>query len=201
MKTQNVLIAGGGGICSWLVAELDRLRKYGQIPDTYLFTIQDYDTIEQKNLPYQNFDTVDLLDYKAKNLAERYVMSYRTVPILTDDQLDSFNIIMSGVDNAKFRRMLFNYMESHPEKYWVDMRAEGTQVALFTKHPENNLNKLLKTLPDENQDELTTSCQREWELNAGIVQLGNKIASSIATQFFLNHIRGEKNPAFFSHMF
>jgi hypothetical protein len=201
MKIIKVMIAGGGGIGSWLVQELDRLRKHGQIGPMYQFTIFDNDTVEQKNLPYQNYDELDLLDYKARSLGERYIMNYENIAVSKPTQFDLFDIVISGVDNSKFRRMLFTYMSNHPEKYWIDLRAEGTQMAFYTKHKSNTLDALIKTLPDKTTDNNSTSCQRSWELNAGVVQLGNKIIAVIAAQLFLNNIRGEANPASYTHIY
>ena len=201
MKIIKVMIAGGGGIGSWLVQELDRLRKHGQIGPMYQFTIFDNDTVEQKNLPYQNYDELDLLDYKARSLGERYLMNYESIAVYKPVQFDPYDIVISGVDNSKFRRMLFTYMADHLEKYWIDLRAEGTQMAFYTKHKLNTLDLLIKTLPDETIDDKSTSCQRSWELDAGVVQLGNKIIAVIAAQLFLNNIRGESNPASYTHIY
>ena len=202
MTKTNVMIAGGGGVCSWFIAEIDRLRKFQQIGQMYYFTIFDPDTVEKKNLAYQNFDDLDLLDYKARALGQRYVLNFDVKAVLKPAQFDPFDIVISGVDNAIFRRMLFEYMDKHPEKYWIDIRAEGNQVALYTKHKKNTLDVLLATLPtDKESYNNSTSCQRAWELDAGIVQVGNKISALIAAQFFLNHIRGEHNPPSFTHIF
>jgi len=57
----------------------------------------------------------------------------------------------------------------------------------------------LKTLPDKNSK--GTSCQREYELTAGIIQLGNQIAAIITAQYFLNFVREEENPPVFNNMF
>lgn len=197
----KVLIAGGGGINSWLVAELDRLRRYAQIGHNIHFTIYDPDTVEKKNLAYQNFDEIDLLANKAESLGDRYIMTYQNVAITDPKQFDAFDIIISGVDNSKFRRMLFEYVDKHPKKYWIDLRAEGNQIAFYTRHPKNTLETLLATLPSAEEDEKSTSCQRSWELSTGIVQMGNKIVAMIGVQLFLNHIRGEANPPGYTRMF
>jgi hypothetical protein len=57
---------------------------------------------------------------------------------------------------------------------------------------------MLSTLPKESKG---TSCQREYELSAGIVQLGNQIAACITAQYFLNYIREEENPPVFNQIF
>lgn len=201
MKSIKVLIAGAGGNNSWLVAELHRLIKNGQISPRYHFTIADHDTVERKNLLYQNFEDIDLLDHKARSLSERYVMAGLVKKLESPRDLEGYDIIISGVDNSKFRRMLFEYVAIHPDVFWMDLRAEGTQVAIYCKHEKNTTGEMLASLPDASADEHTASCQRQYELDSGIIQQGNKIAAVIASQFFLHHIRGEKVPASFSHMF
>jgi molybdopterin/thiamine biosynthesis adenylyltransferase len=201
MKKYKILLAGGGGINSWFADQIDKLRAFGQIGENYYFTVIDPDTVERKNLVYQNFTEEDLLAYKAESLANRYIMEYENTSILHEKQLDPYDIVISGVDNSKFRRMFFEYMHKHPKKYWVDMRAEGTQIAIYTKHPKNTLPELIATLPNETLDASSTSCQRSWELGAGVVQLGNKIVALIGAQFLLNHIRGGSNPPSYTHLF
>jgi len=195
----NVMIAGAGGNNSWLVHNLDKLIKLNQIPETINFFIWDKDVVEIKNLLYQNFRKEDVTDNKATNLASRYI-SFFDVPefVTKEEQFDKYDVVISGVDNPKFRSMLFKYMEKHPEKYWIDLRAEGRMVALYAKHKKNTLDKMLATLP-KNED-ITTSCQLSYELEAGIIQYGNQIAAAIATQYFLNFIRDIPNPPEFVRM-
>jgi molybdopterin/thiamine biosynthesis adenylyltransferase len=198
IKTINVMIAGGGGNNSWLMKHLCDLQTTDQIPDWVIFTIYDGDNIEKKNLLYQNFTIDDLLENKAEVLGKRYTASYVSKYINNPKEFDKFDVVICGVDNVDFREMLFKYMEKHPEKYWIDLRAEGRSVAAFSRHPKNTLKILLESLPKNGE---STSCQLEYELKNGVVQMGNRIAAVIGAQYFLNYLRGEINPPSYIHMF
>jgi len=71
------------------------------------------------------------------------------------------------------------------------MRSEGRDIAIFTKSKKNTLDVMMKTLPKEDVE--NGSCQRQWEFENNIIQLGNRIVSSIGAQFILNWVRGDKN--------
>lgn len=193
----KVMIAGAGGNNSWLIKHLQELRDAGQISEEIKFVIFDGDTIEIKNLKYQNFDRTDVLDNKAEVLAKRYDMGYVPSFITKESDFNTFDVVISGVDNKSFREMLFRYMEKHPEKYWIDLRAEGRTVAIFTKS-KRTLQQLLSTLPNESR---SASCQYEYDLSSGIIQLGNRIAAIIGAQYLLNYLRGLDNPPEFIQMF
>ena len=94
--------------------------------------------------------------------------------------------------------MLFNYGSKNTNKYFIDLRSEGTTIFALTKHTKNDIEYLLSTIPEEIED---TSCQRPFELSGGIIQQGNKIIAGIGSQFVLNYIRDDKNPPRFSSTF
>lgn len=195
------MIAGAGGINSWFIKTISDLCEKEQIPMHWEFTIFDGDNIESKNLTYQNFSQKDLLQDKAAVLGERYGMSSKIKYIKSAKEFDSFDVVVCGVDNREFRAMLFTYMDAHPDKYWIDMRAEGRAVAIYAKNPKNTLDVMLKTLGDATADAGSTSCQLEFELSAGTIQLGNRIIADIGAQYLLNFLRGEVNPAEFNRRF
>ncbi len=200
MKKLNVMIAGAGGNNSWLCRILAELQARDQIPPHVEFTIFDGDSVEKKNLLYQDFTLDDVLENKAKVLAARHAMLAKQKFIKDGKEFEPYDVIISGVDNRDFREMLFKYVDKHPEKYWIDLRAEGRTVAVFTQNKVNTLEYLLGTLPGKGS-KTTTSCQLSYELDAGIIQLGNRVAAVIGAQYLLNFIRGEQNPAVFVHMF
>lgn len=200
MKKLNVMVAGGGGNSSWFLRLAAELIEKSQIPQTVEFTVFDGDNVEKKNLLYQDFTLGDVLENKAKVLAIRHAMLAKQKFIKDPKDFDPFDIVVAGVDNRDFRELLFKYMDKHPEKYWIDMRAEGRAVAVYTHNKANTLDVLMATLPPKDKA-VATSCQLSYELDAGIIQLGNRIAAVIGAQFLLNHLRGEMNPAAFVHMF
>ena len=193
------MVAGAGGINSWFLRHIDQLIKKDQIPSFASFTIFDGDDVEQKNVLYQDFELTDVLENKAKTLGNRYDMIAKAKFIKNPKDFDPFDTIVCGVDNKKFREMLFRYVATHPDKYWIDMRSEGRAVTIYTKNKKNTLEHMLTTLPKEDVED--TSCQLEYELSSGIVQLGNQISSIIGAQYLLNFIRGEENPDHFIYLF
>jgi hypothetical protein len=196
---KKVMIAGAGGINSWFVTLIADLISKEQIPLLWEFTIYDGDSVEKKNLLYQNFQFEDQLENKAEILGKRYGLGYKPKYVKNSKEFEPYDVVVCGVDNREFRAMLFEYMSEHPEKLWIDMRSEGRAVAVFAKNSKNTLEELNKTLPEE--DTGSGSCQLSFELSAGIVQLGNRIAANIGAQYLLNIIRDEANPAAFIRRF
>lgn len=195
------MIAGAGGINSWFAKVISDMVDKEQIPLFWEFTIFDGDNVEVKNLSYQNFTEADLLQDKAAVIGERYSIAHKVKYIESPNEFDPYDVVICGVDNRKFRAMLFEYMDKHPEKFWLDMRAEGRAVAIYAKHPKNTLDVMMKTLGDADANTGSTSCQLEFELSAGIVQLGNRIIADIGAQYLLNFLRSEPYSSEFTRRF
>ena len=180
----KVLIIGGGGIGSWLLARLARLRDYNQLNMLDALVIADDDEIEDRNLPYQNFEIDEIMDSKALCLDARYGFTGREERITTHEQLMPFDVIVCAVDNPKARRLVYEHCSTRPEKYFIDLRSEGTAVWGITSDAGWDLDQLKATLGDEDADD--KSCQLEYELSAGIIQLGNTIIAEVGAQWLLN---------------
>ena len=199
MKKLTVMVAGAGGNNSWFVRLADEMLHKNQIPEHVEFIIHDGDDVEKKNLLYQDYVLKDVTENKAATLASRYAMQAKQKYIVDPKEFEPYDVVISGVDNREFREMLFHYMDKHPEKYWIDLRAEGRVVAIYTCNKINSLKTMLGTLPAKGAK--SASCQLTYELDAGVIQLGNRIAAVIGMQYLLNYIRGEGNPASFIQMF
>jgi len=195
----KVLIIGGGGIGSWLIARLARLRDYNQLNGLDALVLADDDEIEDKNLPYQNFELDEIMDSKALALDARYGFAGKESRITTHEQLEPFDVIVCAVDNPKARRLVYEHCETRPNKYFIDLRAEGSAIWGITSDAGWDLDQLKATLGDEDAED--KSCQLEYELTAGIIQLGNTIIAEIGAQWLLNKLRNKKNPAVFSQRF
>lgn len=196
--SKKILIVGAGGIGSWLAFNLNNLLQTGQLSDVGI-TIADADDVELKNLPYQNYTSEDVFDNKAECTVQKYkehsgVWTALTRYVTDPSDLENYDLVISAVDNTKFRKMLFN--ECVGKKMWIDLRAEGTTVAAFLEHPDNTLEKMLATVKVEKENQ---SCQRSFDMEAGTIQLGNKIIAAIGAQYVLNWSRGI-NPAYPSLM-
>lgn len=197
---KKILIVGAGGIGSWLISTLSDLQMKHQLKDTQI-TIIDDDTIDTKNLGYQNFKDSDIMDYKAEVMGLRYRCEHKVGRILSNTDLDGYDCIVSAVDNAKFRKLMFKFVfaEGHDPIYWIDLRSEGTSIAMFTKSKKHTLTQMLATLPVD--DGTNGSCQRSFELENGIIQTGNRIIAAIGAQAVLNWHRGTPNNKEFTQNF
>lgn len=192
MEKCRVAIIGAGGIGSYLSKEMHNFNKYSQFGACDVeITVWDNDTVDIKNLKYQNFQEFDLGDNKAEVVGLRYGFDYEIERLEKESMLDGYNVIIAAVDNSKFRKLLYNWAEKNRGAYWIDLRSEGRAVAFFTKHKNNTLEKMLDTLADTPEE--GTSCQLAFELEKGIIQQGNKIIAAIGSQLFINYLRQEKN--------
>ena len=196
---KNILIVGAGGIGSFFARELQDLiiNDVNGVGDVTV-TIADADEVEEKNLKYQNFEIDDLGKNKAVALQERYAFDVKKKFIMTNADLKGFDIIIAAVDNGKFRDLLYKFSEKNKEIYFIDLRSEGRTISYFTKHKHNTLDYLQSTI-DVSQP--STSCQLKFELENGIIQLGNRIIATIGVQLLINHLRNQNNPSKFISRF
>ncbi len=189
-EKQEILIVGAGGIGSFVVKELNRLVLNEQIDlEKVNITIADFDLVELKNIKYQNFTTEDLGKNKAEVLGEKYFFNFNEEKIKTIEQLETYNFIICCVDNAEARKLIFEYC-FEKDKYFIDMRAEGRAVAIFTKGNQTK-EEMMKTLNFDKKE--SSSCQLGFELENNIIQQGNVIVASIGSQLILNRLRKEEN--------
>jgi len=187
----NILIVGVGGIGSYLTKELYNLIVNQQIDiDDNTITLMDFDKVEIKNLKYQDFVKKDIGDYKAKILSKKYCFSSVEEKLITEEQLKEYDFIICCVDNSQTRKLIYEHCNFN-DIYFIDCRAEGRAIAIFTKHKTNSTLKLLSTLNLEKTT--SSSCQLPHELEKNILQQGNKIVALICSQLVLNKLRNEEN--------
>jgi len=207
MSKVKVAIVGLGGIGSWLVNHINWLVNRGQI-DTSLIEFHGYDDdeVEDKNTRYQCFEPEDIFDSKAAALeirflpvsGEHWFFGHEERITNVGKQLGDANLIISAVDNLKFRKALFEFCLDK-EIHWFDFRSEGRAIMALTKHPSNNVEKLeMFTAGDQEEN---GSCQLAADLEKGLVQLGNQIIAQIGAQYLLNWWRDIPNPAQFIRKF
>jgi len=195
----RLLIVGAGGIGSWFARYLSNAVESNQFGarEAIKIIIVDYDDVEEKNLRYQDFTEEDLYDNKAYVMSNRYRFDHKVERVTDLNPYTNFDYVISCVDNTTFRDHLFNSFHT-VGPYWIDMRSEGTSIALFTKHKKNSLDTLLSTIPKEVK---SGSCQRADDLKTNTIQHGNVIVSAIGIQFLLNHFRRKTNPPNYIHNF
>ena len=120
---RKVLIIGAGGIGSFLIPLLDKVGLYNK-------TVADPDKVETKNLSYQNFKIVSVGQNKASNMADNYSGSVTKAirfPILTEKQMQGYDLVICCVDNLGLRRTLYN-----TKIKWLDLRAQGRNGAVVS---------------------------------------------------------------------
>jgi hypothetical protein len=192
----RVLIVGCGGIGSYLIRNLYEAKLADQLHDIGI-TIVDDDTVDTKNLKYQNFFDDEVFDNKAEALSIRYGFEAIPKKIKKEADLDDYNIIIAAVDDNDLRKLLYKWGIRNPDKFWIDLRSEGRTIAFLTQSPKHTHQSLLATLNEEGGN----SCQLDFELAANIIQYGNQIVAAIGCQMLLNHLRGEKCSHFYTRRF
>jgi len=183
----KILIVGAGGTGSYLADELYRLIMCNQINTSeHEIHFADFDTVEQKNILYQNFKAEHVLRKKSDVIAELYSFYAEDTKIESTKQLAPYDLIVCCADNSAVRKLI-----AESGKPFIDLRAEGRAIAFFTKRTDSF----------DVGNGAPRSCQLPFELAQLRIQNGNKIIASIGSQLILNYIRGEKNPDEFIYRF
>lgn len=201
----TIHVIGAGGIGSYLLRDLAKLERTNQLVGmngtVYSIIVYDEDDVEQKNLLYQDYSDDDVLEPKAEVLGNRHNIGYMEIFVknLNDIVSNSNDIIVCCVDNAEFRRHLFEWQQDHPN-FWVDLRSHGRMIVRLSRSEQNDMDYLLGSLPQEEEDG-GGSCQRAVDLEKGIIQMGNRIIATIGCQTILNHLRGVTQDSRFYRQF
>lgn len=201
MPIEKIIIVGCGGIGSFLIRnlyEFSLAKQFGANSLLSFIDCYDDDSVEQKNLLYQNYTIEDIYETKASIMTKRYGVNG------IERRMINFNIpanpnllIVCCVDNAETRLNIFK----NGDKYdWIDLRCQGKSIAVYTKSERNNYDYMVTTLPKESE-EGSGSCQYAADINAGIIQNGNRIVAAIGAQAILNKYRGDSMSSRFLHGF
>jgi len=119
---RKVLVIGTGGIGSFLIPLLDKVKLYD-------ITVADPDIVETKNLPYQNFNADDVGKNKARTMFGKHESIVDSSPyaILSEKQMQGYDLVICCVDNLGLRRTMYN-----TKTKWLDLRAQGRNAALVS---------------------------------------------------------------------
>lgn len=185
----KILIIGCGGIGSFLVENINRAYEGDQLSPEIELHIADPDTVELKNVKYQNFKKEEILKNKAKCLKGRYDFVAKAITKkITISQEDSaykgYDLFILAVDNFITRKEVIEYCYQN-NKHFIDLRAEGRTVFCMSKGED--LTEDLGTL--DMKDKEWGSCQREDDFKRGVIQYGNIVAAAIGIQMILNYLR------------
>lgn len=180
----KVLIIGCGGIGSYLVENINKAIMYGQIPMGIPIYAADFDTVEMKNLSYQNFRKEDILKPKCEVLVERYdYLAGAVNKKITGKELKEYDMFILCADNFTVRNEVIEYCHKN-KKNFIDLRAEGRNIFVMLKG--ESMRDDLDTLQYSKE---SGSCQKEYDMKMGFVQYGNLIVAAIGLQTFINVIR------------
>tara|TARA_R110002050_G_scaffold75215_2_gene161345 strand:+ start:19431 stop:20006 length:576 start_codon:yes stop_codon:yes gene_type:complete len=180
---KKILIIGAGGIGSYLIPLLDRLG-------CYTLTVYDNDTIEKKNLLYQNYQEEDISLNKAEVMMQRYSSVFgQPYPVLTVNQIQGYDLVICCADNLTVRRLIYMSNQGRLGRIeWLDLRAQGRNGALISFKINDKMADTLLEGPDGSY-----SCQAgDWAGKATGVNLTHAIIAGMGAQWTHRHLNGDK---------
>jgi PRTRC genetic system ThiF family protein len=150
-ETWNFVLVGCGGTGSWLAPSVARiarvLQEQGKAANLWFV---DPDTVEEKNIPRQNFCQAELGQHKAATLAGRLSAAWGVDIRVSRERFspakisgshwigwDSLTVVIGCVDNAAGRKELakalqYNRAGSPHRAWWLDCgNAEHSGQVLF----------------------------------------------------------------------
>ena len=175
---RKILIIGTGGIGSFLVQFLDKVGMYD-------ITVADPDSVESKNLTYQNFSKGHVGQNKASVMMDSYesVNSFSKYPILTEKQMQNYDLVICCVDNLGVRRTLYN-----TSLKWLDLRAQGRNAALVSHKADPKMYDMLLA-----GDDRSYSCQGDsWDGTNKNVHFMQVAIAGIGAQWIQRYFNDEQ---------
>jgi len=173
---RKILIIGAGGIGSFLIPILARTKLYK-------ITVADPDIVEKKNLPYQNYEEEDVGINKSTVMAVRHSVSNLPYAILTERQLEGYDLVISCVDNLSLRRTLYR-----TDVNWLDLRAQGRNAAFISSDADPSQYDTLLAGPDG-----SFSCQGDsWDGSNKNVHFMQCAIAGIAAQWIQRYMNDEE---------
>ena len=189
----STAIIGAGGIGSHFCRILSRMLTSHQLgldvePGT--FTVFDFDVVEPKNVKWQDFSMTDIGVPKAMLMTLWYGYVSK-VKRFAENDLPDYTSYIIAADNPKVRNLVFNFAHK-VKRQFVDMRAEGDMIAVFTD--ACTLKVLQDSLKPEPESTAGASCQRVVDQENNVVQLGNWAAAVAGMDILLRRRRNAKCP-------
>ena len=176
---RKILIIGAGGIGSFLIPVLDRVGLYN-------ITVADPDVVETKNLPYQNFGHGHVSLNKAIVMKDTYnksVLRAIKYPILTEKQMQGYDLVICCVDNLSVRRTLYNTSIK-----WLDLRAQGRNAALVSHNADPKMYDMLLA-----GEEGSFSCQGDsWDGSTKGVHFMQVAIAGLGAQWIQRYMNDEQ---------
>ena len=179
---KKILVIGAGGIGSFLIPLLDRVGMYN-------ITVADPDKVETKNLLYQNFLPLHVGANKSECMLGMHDNVEKNIPfpILTEKQMEGYDLVVSCVDNLGVRRTLYNTSFK-----WLDLRAQGRNAALVSHKADPALYNTLLAGPEG-----SFSCQAgDWDGSGANVNLMNAMIAGAGAQWIQKYFNDEETKPF-----
>jgi D-arabinose 1-dehydrogenase-like Zn-dependent alcohol dehydrogenase len=175
---RKILIIGTGGIGSFLVQFLDKVGMYN-------ITVADPDSVEAKNLTYQNFSRGHVGQNKASVMMDSYesVEHFSKYPVLTEKQMAGYDLVICCVDNLGVRRTLYNTSIK-----WLDLRAQGRNAALVSHKADPKMYDMLLA-----GDDRSYSCQGDsWDGTNKNVHFMQVAIAGMGAQWIQRYMNNEQ---------
>ena len=175
---RKILIIGTGGIGSFLVQFLDKVKMYN-------ITVADPDIVETKNLTYQNFSVGHVGQNKASVMMDSYesVNHFSKYPVLTEKQMQGYDLVICCVDNLGVRRTLYNTSIK-----WLDLRAQGRNAALVSHKADPKMYDMLLA-----GEEGSFSCQGDsWDGTNKNVHMMQVAIAGLGSQWIQRYFNDEQ---------
>ena len=175
MKKKNVMIIGTGGIGSYLLPLLNQVNLYN-------ITAYDSDLVEEKNLTYQNFVSKEVGMKKVEALGERYKINAQPYLVLTESQIQGYDLVICCADNLDVRRLVYN-----SDVPWLDLRAQGRNGLLVCYKEKQSVLSMLNVGPDG-----SFSCQGDsWDGDSESIHFTHVAIAGMGAQWIQRGFAGE----------
>lgn len=181
----KVAVIGCGGIGSYFAQHIDRLIELNQL-ENFTFTFFDDDTVERKNILYQNFAPKDIDSTKTEALEMKYFNISFVNKRCTSADLTGFNLVVLCADNNLIRREAYKAFKSFSIPF-IDSRANGKVIGIFSNETKDYLNTI-----DESSE--GKSCQNPFQIEKQEIEYGNVIVAAALAQCVLNYARKGRLP-------
>ena len=180
---RNILIIGAGGIGSHLIRILESVTGDGTKEHLYNINVSDPDTVEEKNLTYQDFKKEDIGKKKVTCMKKHsQVTVTNPYPILTENQLLGYELVVCCVDNLDARRLLYR-----SQVKWLDLRSQGRNAAFISYKADPSMYDTMLAGPDG-----SFSCQGDsWDGSSKGLHFMHIAIAGMAAEWIQRWFNGE----------
>tara|TARA_R110002096_G_scaffold82478_2_gene191987 strand:+ start:194 stop:772 length:579 start_codon:yes stop_codon:yes gene_type:complete len=180
---RNILIIGAGGIGSHLIRILESVVGDGTKEGLYSINVSDPDTVEEKNLTYQDFKKEDIGKKKVHCMKKHsQVNGANPYPILTETQLKGYDLVVCCVDNLDARRLLYR-----SQVKWLDLRSQGRNAAFISYKADPSMYDTMLAGPDG-----SFSCQGDsWDGSSKGLHFMHIAIAGMAAEWIQRWFNGE----------